>query len=258
MFTAVKNVLKTLVRSCGYTIRRVDNTQFFDFDALLSFQLQRVGEFCFVQIGACDGVSFDPIHQFVARNRKRVRGLVIEPLPDLFRQLRQNYRDFPGIVSINCAVHNTAREMLLYRVDPGRLADLPDWARGIASFDPQHHGRLGIPSDCMRTETVPCRTLAEILQAHPLPRLDLLQIDTEGYDAEILLGFDFQAMRPAIIRFEHGLHNGSTLPEVFQQVIDKLHAAGYEVILIECDAVAFQRNIAMASPPNPSFLPSTM
>lgn len=248
MLTAAKNALKAFVRSCGYTIRRVDNTQFFDFDALLYFQLQRHGELCFVQIGSCDGVSFDPIRGFVERNQSRIRGVVIEPLPDLFQQLQANYRRFPRIVPVNCAVHNSEREMTLHRVDPQRLADVPDWACGIASFDPLHHQRLGIPADCMTTERVPCRTLPAILREHPLPRIDLLQIDTEGYDSEILFGLDFLEICPSIIRFEHGLHNGSTSQAVFQEVVECLHGAGYEVILVECDAVAFQRNIALPEP----------
>lgn len=250
MFTAVKNTLKALVRSCGYVIRRVDNTQFFDFDALLYDQLQRSGVFCFVQIGACDGVSFDPIYRFVARNHARVRGVVIEPLPDLFQLLQRNYRRYPEVVAVNCAVHNTETEMVLHRVDPARLKEAPDWARGIASFDPQHHRRSGIPTECMIAERVRCRPLSEILKSQQISRLDLLQIDTEGYDAEIVLGIDFREIVPQIIRFEHGLQSGTMAGPAFQRVVEKLHDSGYELMIEASDAIAYRRDLIVGNLPS--------
>lgn len=255
MLTAVKNALKAFVRSCGYTIRRVDNIEFFDFDALLYFQLQHSDVFRFVQIGACDGVSFDPIYRFVTRNHARVRGVVIEPLPDLFERLEANYRRYPEVVALNCAVHNTETEMLLHRVDPARLAEVPDWARGIASFDPRHHLRSGIPSDCMITQRVPCRPLSDILQTQQMSRLDLLQIDTEGYDAEIVLGIDFREIVPQVIRFEHGLQSGTMAWPAFQKVVQTLHENGYELMIETSDAIAYRRDILVGKLQPPVALP---
>jgi FkbM family methyltransferase len=249
MLTAVRNALKALARSCGYTIRRVDNTQFFDFDALLYYQLQRRGVLCFIQIGACDGVSFDPIYRFVTRNHARVRGVVVEPLPDLFQQLQRNYRRYTEVVAINCAVHNTETEMVLHRVDPARLKDVPGWARGIASFDPHHHHRSGIPTDCMIAERVRCQPLSEILKSQQMSRVDLLQIDTEGYDAEIVLGIDFREIAPQIIRFEHGLQSGTMTGPTFQSVVERLHDNGYELMIEASDAIAYRRDLIVGNLP---------
>ena len=252
MLSAIKDLVKQLARTCGYKVAQVTNTQFFDFEALLHYQLEKSRPFRLVQIGACDGVSYDPIFQFIARYHRQIQGVVIEPLPDLFRQLQQTYRPFPQITPVNCAVHNTAPEMVLYRVDPEKLSQVPDWARGIASFDLMHHVRLGIPSECIINETVPCRPLSEILAAHQFSTLDLLQIDTEGYDAEILLGLDFKVIQPRIIRFEHGRTNHSITYERFLEVIDRLHAAGYEVLIDQCDAIAIHHSIAFGALAEPS------
>ncbi len=245
MFDLSKQILKRLARSCGYRITQIDNIRFFDFEALLYFQLARSPEFRFIQIGACDGVSFDPIYPFVTRNHARIRGLVVEPLPDLFGQLQHNYRKFPSIVPVNCAIHNTEKEMILYRVDPARTDGLPEWAKGLASFNNQHHELTGIPRDVIVSERVACMSLPELMAAYQYPRLDLLQIDTEGYDAEIILGIDYRIVVPAIIRFEHGLREETMSNETFQNVADKLHQHGYELAIEDSDAIAYQRNIVL-------------
>jgi len=36
-----------------------------------------------------DGAAYDPLHEFVARYGWR--GLLVEPLPDMFEQLRRTY-----------------------------------------------------------------------------------------------------------------------------------------------------------------------
>ncbi len=239
----MRNFLKACLRRCGLTVRRTDNEQFFDFEALLWHRLHRSNPFRFVQIGACDGVRFDPIHRFIVANHTRVRGVVVEPLPDLFESLCRTYAPYPGITPVNCAIHNSASSMTLYRVRPDQQSSLPEWAVGVASFDREHHVRLGIPESSITPVEVPCKTVTQLLAEAGLDSLDLLQIDTEGYDAEIILGLDPSRLRPTVIRFEHSLQSGGMSPATYRRVIDWLHAAGYEVIPVDSDAVAFQRSI---------------
>lgn len=242
----MKSFLKSLLGRFGYRISQTQNTEFFRFESLLYYQLERTADFRFVQIGACDGVSFDPTYEFVRRNHRRIRGVVVEPLPDLFAELRRTYSALPNIVPVNCAIHNSETQMTLYRVDPRRLASAPDWAKGIASFDPEHHRRLGIPSDLMVAESVPCRTLESLLGEHGLTRIDLLQIDTEGYDAQIVLGLDFSRIVPVIIRFEYGRHVGTMSEALFDEVVDRLHRHGYELAFVAPDVIAYRRDIVWA------------
>lgn len=60
----------------------------------------------FVQVGAHDGVSGDPINQFVIADGWM--GLVIEPVPHLFERLQQTYRDVPSVAYLNVCVGPTA------------------------------------------------------------------------------------------------------------------------------------------------------
>lgn len=230
----------------GYRLSRIDRTDhFFDMEALLHFQLRKSDGFFFVQIGACDGISFDPIYRFVTRNHEKIRGIVVEPLNDYFKELQHNYKKYPGIIPVRSAIHNVKKEMILYRVDPSKIPALPKWAKGISSFNKDHHRLSGTSSDHIIQEKVPCMSLAELFDEYHVQKIDLLQIDTEGYDAEIMLNLDLNHIKPKIIRFEHGLPHGIMQKEQFLQIIDVLHRNDYEVALDKYDATAYQRSIIL-------------
>jgi len=240
---AVARTLRSILYRIGYRMVRLDRP--FDFEAFLHLALKEKGELFFVQIGACDGVSSDPIHRFVRRNHDRVAGLVVEPLDDHFEALQRNYAPYPAVVPVRVAIHNSEKQMTLHRVDPRKLGTLPKWARGISSFDKDHHKRSGTPSGVMIEETVPCQTLDEVLEEQAVRNVDVLVIDTEGYDAEILHGIDFMRFKPKIIRFEHGLSSAVISRETFSGVVDLLHRNGYELALERFDATAYQRDLVL-------------
>jgi len=57
--------------------------------------------------------------------------------------------------------------------------------------------------DYLMVEKIECITLKSLLQKHEVKKIDLLQIDAEGYDSEIIKSIDFNAIKPKIIRYEH-------------------------------------------------------
>ncbi|MEP7244975.1 MAG: FkbM family methyltransferase, partial [Gammaproteobacteria bacterium] len=118
------------------------------------------------------------------------------------------------------------------------------WTKGIASFNPAHHELGQTPADAMIPEKVKCASLDELLKTHGFTHLDLLQIDTEGYDAEIIEGIDFNATRPRIVRFEHGRLR-SMSKDTFQHIRAGLHAAGYELMIETFDVTAYQPDILL-------------
>lgn len=244
----VKEFLKRCIDRCGYRVSQVTNTEFFQFESLLYHRMAMVERFEFIQIGAGDGITNDPIHKFVSRNRKHLRGVVIEPLPDVFKKLCKTYQGSSTITPINCAIHNTSKEMSLYRVDPSQLDKVPDFATGIASFDEHHHERTNIPSKLIVAEKVPCFTLRQIVEQYEFKHLDLLQIDAEGYDTEIINGLDLADISPAVIRFEHGIESGTTSEQQLQQTIKHLHENGYELAFLNSDAVAYRRELTLQTP----------
>ena len=238
----VKTALRALLARYGYSVLSAENTTYFQFEALLHHRLMQVDRFFFIEIGANDGVTNDPLYQFATEHHDRVAGIVVEPLNDAFAKLCCNYRRFPKVTPLNVAVHASAKELPLFRVDPARSAQWPGWDRR-SSFDRSHFKRMKIqvPDDCIVTETVPCVSVNELFDQHGNGGVDLLQIDTEGYDAEILRSLDFGRHRPPIIRFEHNLGTPSGMSEeAFADVVRLLNRNGYQVIMELRDATACQ------------------
>ena len=240
-----KNILKRIVRkfflSRGYGIIRYEYFNFLEL--LLQACLKKNGNLFFIQIGANDGIRFDPIYEFVKSNRRKVGGIVLEPLRDFFEELKFNYGKCPNILPLNVAIHNSRKMISIYRVDPKRLDDMPDWYKGTASFNIDHFKLSGISPDLIVKEEVECLSLNEMLDKYQVSKVDLLQIDAEGYDSEIILDIDFKIFKPLIIHFEHGLSTGIMAKEKFYAIHDVLHKNGYELWMEYNDATAYQKDI---------------
>jgi len=234
-------ILKRLLLRFGYQIRRINT-----FDALISLLdhiLKEKGSVSFVQIGAYDGKADDPLYAFVKSNCLQVKGICIEPLRDAWEKLVENYKDCPGITPVNLCIHNTAKEIDLFRVDPARLPEVREWAFGISSVNPEHHKLTGIPSNVMITERVKCISLSELLSQYCVTHLDLLQIDTEGYDSEIIRNIDFQCISPSIIRFEHNFPGGIMTKKDLKSILGFLSTHGYRTMYDSMDAIAYKRSM---------------
>lgn len=193
----MRKLLNKLLAPTGYRIERISRFE----RELQSLTRRPERRLKFVQIGANDGMRFDGLYGFVTRHP--CSGIVVEPLPDVFERLRANYADYPLIVPVNKAIHETAGVLPLFRVAQGALARYAGWAGGIASFDRSHLLRHGIaPADIVE-QPVACTPLMQLLQETATLDADLLQIDAEGYDSAILRMTDFESFRPHLIKYEH-------------------------------------------------------
>lgn len=163
-----------------------------------------------LQIGANDGVRFDPVRYSIIKHN--LSAVLVEPLPDLFRQLQSNYADQPKIKFENVAVSNFSGEAELFRIK-NNMNHLPDWAQGLASFDKQHLLKPHTDWEGFKEHDlepliekvrVPVITIAQILGKYSwLSPLLVLQIDTEGHDFQVIKSaFDAQCF-PRIIHYEH-------------------------------------------------------
>ena len=153
----------------------------------------------FVQIGAMDGASFDPIHAHVKAHHWR--GILVEPLPDMMDRLRNNYGQQKGLAFENVAITEQEERRTLYRVPTEAIkrAGLPDWVMGMSTFVP---GKLDCYQPHVVEQAVACIPLAKLLAKHRPAKVDILQIDAEGYDFKILKQFDFARYRPSVVNFE--------------------------------------------------------
>lgn len=239
-----KSIFKSFIRQLGYRIYKPNPYSIFDFESFLYRFLATKPKINFIQIGANDGSLLDPLYQFNIDNKDKVSGFVIEPLPDLFEKLTQNYESIPTIIPVNIAIHNFKDKMKMYRVDPNKISKSNIFASGIASFDPEFYkkSKLGINQDDIIEQTVVCKSFNDFIQDNSIDTIDLLQIDTEGYDAEIIYSIDFDVVKPRIIRFEHGIRDGVMTHDDFIKLCNYLNNYGYQIIAESYDATAYLLN----------------
>jgi FkbM family methyltransferase len=191
----------------------------------------RVPDVFFLQIGAHDGLSFDPIHEYV--RHYHWRGLLVEPQPVIFKKLRENYAGEPQLLFENSAIAAQDGTLDLH-VFAG--VDANDHASMLASTR-KHYLQLNGDRHRGRLEkiTVPALSLGSLLQKHGVDRVNLLQIDTEGFDFEIIKMVDFGRIKPEIIHFENNFLNRRQKSECARL----LGGAGYALLNLGIDTIAY-------------------
>ncbi|MGA7937607.1 MAG: FkbM family methyltransferase [Kovacikia sp.] len=79
-------------------------------------------------------------------------------------------------------------------------------------------------------------TFARLIEENNVSKLDLLHIDTEGYDYEIIKLIDFQKIKPSIILYESKHLNESDKSACLQL----LREQSYITIELGGDTLAYQ------------------
>jgi FkbM family methyltransferase len=226
---ALKHALAQLLAFSGYEVRKkpdlsvhvpeLAGLSFADFlhSCLAGKDVSKV---FFIQIGANDGVSNDAIHESVVRFG--LKGLLVEPQATSFRELTRAYRAHDGVILDNVAISHKDGTQKLYTVD----CSLPflRYANQLASFDYEHvrrqlkrHFNNGASpavrqslkdlrltvDDCIRPELVTTCTFHTLLEKHGISAYELLQIDTEGFDYEVIKMALIERFRPLLVNYEH-------------------------------------------------------
>lgn len=174
---------------------------YFSSKEILEKNFPENNNFTFIQIGANDGKSFDFLFDFVVKRKSS--GVVLEPVKEYFEELNFNYSGFPNIIKINKAAHPTEKKVVINRINPSAVQKYPDWAKGIASLDQEHHKKTGIDSNDIIEEEVDADTLMNLINANiGTQKVDYFQVDTEGFDFEVIKMLDFDCLKPDIIKYE--------------------------------------------------------
>ena len=194
---------RRLERRWPFFIRSEGKALNLGFEDLLEFQYARSQHFLFVSIGAFDGLSNDPISQFVQNHH--CQGILLEPQASAFDQLQNNYAAFPNFKLLNMAIDEASGSRDIFYI-PGGIDGLPDWTEQLASFNVDHilkHEQTveGL-SEHIHQQTVETISFADLLDKFKLSKIDVLQIDAEGMDAQLLKWFPFEEVKPSLLYYE--------------------------------------------------------
>jgi len=183
-------------------------------------------EFAFLQIGAFDGVNNDPLNDLIKKHD--LKGIVVEPQPQAFDLLKENYKSTNNLVFVNAAISNKDETKPFYTTKTEAIQ--------VASFNKQHLIKRNVPVTHIAEVEMQCFTINTLLEQNNFSSLDLIQIDTEGYDFEIVKTIDFTKVQPLVIRYEHE----HLSPSDFSNSLELLADQGYQFIVERRDVVAIR------------------
>jgi FkbM family methyltransferase len=195
----------------------------------------------FLQIGANDGALYDPLRREILR--RHWRGIMVEPVPDVFERLRHNYRSFDELALENVAIAPHAGKLPFYhlaRVADPKAEGLPVWYTALGSFRKDvilsHRDLIPDIERRLVTREVPCISIDALCRKHGFEHVDLIQIDTEGYDYEVIKLIDFTRLQPRVLLYEHH-HLGTADRKACRS---HLTAHGYDTIERGYDTLALR------------------
>tara|TARA_R110002020_G_scaffold47937_2_gene137032 strand:+ start:92629 stop:93216 length:588 start_codon:yes stop_codon:yes gene_type:complete len=189
-------------------------------------------------VGGNDGLSFDDLFQSL--DPKLIKGVVIEPSEKYFNQLKFNLKEFTGLKFLRCAIYKENIKLKLFQLTDAGLKKLPDWGQGLGSFSKDHLLKYkGIIEEDIEFEYVEGVSFHSVVAKYSLDQVDYLQIDTEGFDGEILKMIDFNNFQCKIIKFEVANLNKFEINEV----ANKLDDFGFKLNKIKGDMMAYSKNV---------------
>lgn len=172
-------------------------------------------DFFFVQIGANDGKKNDSIYDLVIKYN--LSGLLVEPLNGPFQSLIKNYSGNSNLIFENVAISSKEGFQSMYEIKK-EFQDVyekhtKEKATMMSSFNKDHVRkflRRGMGNffkdkqvdDYISEVQVKTTPFDMLMQKHQIRNIDLLQIDTEGFDFEIIKMVDFSKYSPKLINYE--------------------------------------------------------
>jgi FkbM family methyltransferase len=167
---------------------------------------------------------------------------MVEPEPRAFAQLSANCSGREGVKLINAAIAREPGTVRMYRVKQDYF-HLHVAAPQLTSLDPGNirkwlADRIANPDEAMETFEIRALTLPQLLAENGMTGLDVLQIDTEGYDAEIIRMIPFESLRPAVINFEILNLSKRDIESVYTLLMDH----GYRLHESPMDCMAYHKS----------------
>lgn len=204
------------------------------FDLLLSSGIKLDLTRTIVQVGANDGAALDPITKLLDSSSAPAN--LVEPMPGAFAKLKELRAARPNTRLFNAAIGERDGIKELWTIDHPDPAKTMELSK-LASFDKQtvaaarRKGRLG---GVLRSTPVEVLTVEGLCREFGNAPIELLQVDTEGFDAKIVNWFLDTGQRPRLINYEHR----HLTAQEDAPLVARLRSLGYKLMRYGWDTAA--------------------
>ena len=196
-----------------------------------------------IQIGANDGKSDDFLRSSINIDTNL---LLVEPIKSAFDQLEKNYSNYKNVKFINKAIDVVTGKKNIFSVNPKyynfyekkyKSKDV-SWLTVLASFHKEHLEYHGVKTNHIQSTEIDSINFKELIEQYDFQKLDLLVLDTEGYDDVLITNFIQNTdIRPFIIlEWIHIKKNKA------EELIELLKDNNYRFLKLNKDLICIQNN----------------
>ena len=196
-----------------------------------------------IQIGANDGKSDDFLRSSINIDTNL---LLVEPIKSAFDELEKNYSGYKNVKFINKAIDVVTGKKNIFSINPKyynfyekkyKSKDV-SWLTVLASFHKEHLEYHGVKSNHIQSTEIDCINFKELIEQYDFQKLDLLVVDTEGYDDVLITNFIQNTdIRPIIIL--EWIHIKKNKVE---ELIELLKSNNYKFLKLNKDLICIQNN----------------
>tara|TARA_R100000963_G_C4613365_1_gene83050 strand:+ start:223 stop:831 length:609 start_codon:yes stop_codon:yes gene_type:complete len=177
-----------------------------------SFFNKKKNGFC-VDIGAADGIRYSNSRYLI--EELNWSGVLVEPHPTFFDNLKELYKNTDTISLLNIAIHTKTGKLPFYVYGRDKHAQVSTLSESFKERVIIAHG------DKYEDEAiiVNVETLENILKDSPF--VDFLSVDCEGVDMEVMKSNDWNVYRPTLVCVE------LSMPE--EEVVEFMSSVDYKL-----------------------------
>ena len=193
-----------------------------------------------IQIGANDGKRFDELNYFI--RKYKIKSVLVEPVDIYFNELKNNYSNLEYVKIENSAISVDNEIAYLFAVNDEYIKKYDEHVKGLSSFDIKHLIKHGVKKKHIEKRKITSQSLLSLIDKYNIKELDLLYVDTEGYDGKIVYEFVVKTKLKPIIIFEY-IHIEN---KFFSKLINLLNEKKFKFFSINENLICY--------PPNKEFL----
>lgn len=223
-----KNYIKNLIQIENYSI---------EIGKFLEIIIKKNSIKKLIQVGANNGITDDFIRDII--KKFDLKAILVEPLPDAFKDLEKNYKNF-DVILVNKALNvESLNYEKFYSIDEKYLKIYFNNINVLSSFNKDNLINWGVKESHIKSIKVECTTWKDLMKTYDFREVDLICLDTEGFDHVLVKNFlETNNIRPVII-FEW-----VNIPyKLTRSLMETLTKNGYNFLKFKKDLLCYNKNI---------------